>query len=524
MLYFCKLILKRIRLASMSRNTISNNTIFIIMVAISIGVGIILFPPISDDINFMMPYRCYLNDAEGSLSQSIADGITFWWNHDNGRLANFISIVSFWMPRWILGLISTAVIGLVIAWGAKIGRFYNNSFLLAVFIVFFLFLFPWVDQLYLINFQINYIWPLAISLWLLMSWLRNRVRFSFAEIIVCLILGFWHEGLACGMFLTLIALIIFYKRYHTSRFCFDAVAFVPGLIVLTHERIFAWHGNYFTSRMNILYLFALPLMLFLLLMIAVYIKRFRAHGIKTDRMGISPTMFALFVTALTGILFMLYVPTGPRTGTLGIYACFIGICAILNNTVFRKNSGSGAVRRWCTVVLCGLIALHLILVDIECYKAGNYTKSVLSEYRLHPEKVHYIEMTMREDSPLLCAQKPYYDWFAHLPTIGVFNKFYGIPDYPIKVAPAELENIDTEKLRVVPGTAGIMTYGKYIVGPAVDDTPTVRLLEIIGEGKKYDEEYYVMPLDNTDGLAWYYPNHSSIFRKKPSDKFIVNAL
>ena len=59
------------------------------------------------------------------------------------------------------------------------------------------------------------------------------------------------------------------------------------------------------------------------------------------------------------------------------------------------------------------------------------------------------------------------------------------------------------------GTAGLFLY-KHLIGEADSPDTYVKVVEIIENGKARKEDYYVVPFDDKNKLAWYYPNQSKL--------------
>ena len=494
--------------------------VLFVVVAAGVCLGMMFFPAISDDLRSMMPYYDYLKGTSDDLMHHFRIGIDVWHRVDYGRLTNFLSINTSWLPRWIPALISGFAVWAIMHYAARIGRFGSSPFVATFFVSIFLVIYPWVDQLYLIAFQINYIWSTALSIWIFYRILRDEgEKVNVVTCIVCLFMGFWHESFAAGVMVCVVSLIILYKRFRKIKYCVYAFLLLPGIYFLTYTRFDTFVGFYFQQRINILLFFSVPFIIFLILcgILVLYRKK-----IKNDFV-LSPAITGCVVLGLTGTAGMLMFPTGPRTGALGILASLTGICGLLH-VLIRTSDLKRLVRTIFTAVFTIFIFLHILFVDIECFRAMKATDRAISLYRENPSRTHFVEMTLRSDAPLICFQKPYYDWFAHSSTSKVFMDFYGIDEKPFRIAPQQLEKLNLADTISIRGSAGLVKYNGYYLGPVISDEPTSKWLEFIHKDKHGFGEYYILPLDNGSGLAWYYPNFSNFFKDINPEDVTVNIL
>jgi len=461
-----------------------------IIVAIAIGIGFMFFPAISDDIGYMTPFRNFLEGKEQNLWDTIWDNISNRYNHDNARLSNVIMILTAWWPRWIPSLISTFAVWSILWLGGLIGQITNHNASFALWCFLFTVFFPWIDQLYLIVFQINYLWTTALSLWLIYIWLKPQK--NFLSIILCFLIGFMHNAFASGLLCSLIGLMIFYRRFRSIRYVIDTLAFLPGIIYITTAPSGKYAWLYFADRQYIIYVFLIPIILFL---VALTITQIRRRSFYTDE-----RLFLLSASSITFAVFMVLFPMGPRTGSLGIVTACIGLCSLTRYSM--KNV-------IITTATFALAITHIVYVDIESYKSMTMTAEAISSYNAAPDDTHFVDMTLRENAPWICFQKPYFGWFSHNSTTRMFDKLYGIKNKPFKIAPKELKDINFQKLISIPGDAGIYEYERLLIGSPISDRPSVVKLKISTSSTSYCADYYHLPISSNPKLAWFYPEHST---------------
>lgn len=482
-------------------------SIFTAFIAIGIGIGMIYFPHISDDLKFLYPFADYLKGTASYLD-SFQKGLNFWLNNDNVRISNLLAINLLWLPQIFSGAISTFAIWYILRESIKISGISENSFLVLFFITLFLIFYPWVDQLYLVDFQINYIWSTAISIYILKALISKPTDHYFFLVFWCFILGWMHEGFAMPIASLIIVLIVLYPHYRNAKYYVSLIALLPGLLTIGISQLCHFRAYYFITRQNILFLFSIPTFIFLFLTVLyLYKQHNNPNSISLQK---NVNLITLLFLSITGTILMLVIPTGPRTGALGIITAIMGICYILNKYTFNSKGYIRTIKKVISLILLTFIVSHIILVDYECIKAEKTTNYIISEYQQNPDKTIFADFTLRSTSNPLCLQKPYYDWFAHSKNVKIFVNFYGNKNKrALRAIPAELQNIDFTEATKIKGDLGIYMFKKLLIGPAFLPDPYVSSLEIIYDGDSKRVPFYVVPLGKNSKWAWYYPNQTT---------------
>lgn len=243
------------------------------------------------------------------------------------------------MPEWVVGIISSICIFLILNIGAIIGNFKNSLALNSIYIFLFASIFPWVDQLYLRAFQINYIWSTALRLCVIYRFLYCKDSFSGITLSFCIVLGFWHEGFSACVLGTLVMLTIFIREYRKKYNFAYLVGIIPELLTLGIIHIKNGAANYFYNCYSILYIFIIPIIVFVLLWIITFLSTLPKTSRKKAMRAVlhekitSPVYIALLCFCIFSGFLLIYIPTGPQTGSLGIIAAVIGSCSILGYTI-----------------------------------------------------------------------------------------------------------------------------------------------------------------------------------------------
>ena len=450
------------------------------LTAIAIAIGLALFPAISDDLWFTLDFRDGINSASDFLSRAL-NSIIIRCKGDNARLANMIMVLCIPLPRIIPIAISAAATFLILLTGASLANCLSRPVVFPLWITLFLILFPWIDQLYILDFQMNYIWGTALSLTLLHLMLSPAPKLKLL-IPTAILTGFWHEGFSGPiLFLSILLFII----YRSRKYILTALLLLPGLITLCIPKFSNFAYATFSTRISVITVFLIPLLLFIILL-TINLLRSKTR----TRLNPALTTSLLFLS-LSSCTFMYLYPLGPRTGTLGITTSLIGICYLIPPLPKKLKN----LRIPTAILLYALIIIHLTLVDLQCARAGETTRKVIRTYQSQPLSTQYADLTLRPEAPLLCFQKPYYDWFAHLTTTTAFTLSYGSPDTPLRVVPAPFLTFTPEKSQPIPGTARLRRFRNLLVGPAPSTRPAVIMLETTdSRGRTTHEEYYTVPL------------------------------
>ncbi len=427
--------------------------------SILIAVGFYYFPLISDDLKSIIFCK------ETFLYDSTLDFDAFWENiififkTNHFRLPNVLMPLIILLPKWIPAFLSGASLFYIYIAGAKLGSFAGslNSMILYIFGI--VFIFPWIDQLYLISFQAPYLWGAAFSI-LLLKWIFDKDRPSnILLFLFCVFLGTWQEAYAGTIVAACICLMIFYRTYRTMPITIIIIGLCCGMAINSLPLILfnKWtRWTFLEDRMIMIYPYVFITLVFVPVFLIVY---------KKNKSVLNPFILTLLEISIASSIMAIYFKTGARVAGLGIICSIIGIISLLK----ARIAACGGLFSKALFGAIGLITLvHIIVVDIECYKLGNETDYVVNRYRSHNESPVFATMTFRENAPWIALQKPYYDWFAHSRTLELFNCIYGNDSVMLEVAPAELRQFDIEKSELIPGTAHIYWYKGNMVGVNLD--------------------------------------------------------
>ncbi len=474
------------------------------LIVVLLAIGFWYFPWISDDINYRNNFRHNLIDGEPVRISEILDNFWLRCHYDNSRLANLTMLFLQFVPK-IFHVLGSALASWLMLWyGLKlIGR--RDSLAAAALWSFFAVVtLPWVDQMYVFDFQLNYLWDSAFALVLAYCAIYHKGKL-WPLCVLAVFAGMWQEACTFPLFVGLGGLFVFYPAYRNKRIFFILLFLCLGLSWLYFSpggqvyRGALWRP--FGFRANMLALFAvLP---------AVQTVWAIIRSIR--RRSCPPLLFFLTVGSVVSAFLMLYSEFGPRVGW---WAC---ICAALGIMYLIFERGYSLKKSRIIAVSATLLYLftcvHLVAVDHHArFERIQYDK-VIEAYRADNDAVIYIDMVMREKAPLICMQKPYFGIFSHYRTNNILSIFYtGSEEHQMRVVPIELKDYTGEGLEDVPSNVDLKLYKGYMVGRAIADCPLMILARVDYGYRQITMNVNIVPFKDKNGIdrAWYSLDSSTL--------------
>lgn len=480
----------------------------LVVTSILIGLGFMFMPLFNDDAAYNIPWRNMLEGGVLDIGATARECIQNHYNLDTARICNILMVFNVFIPHWLFQLVSTLAVGFILWIGAKMGGFMRSPARFTLWTALFVFAFPWIDQLYLIDFQLNYLWSTAMSLWLLYLVLSHKGKAAWM-FLFGLFAGLWHEGFGGSMICAVGALLILFPEYRTRRTFAVLFGLIIGVVYVYLPRIGDAARNSYAGREGILYPFLLPTIFFFVLWIW--------RTVKGHTKFLLPLPTALAIIALSAMGLMLHIPVGPRTCAFGLTTSLIGIA------MYMPSCHYPVLRKIFTIATLTLVAVHLIVVDKICFISGRETSHVIEEYRKTPQNTIFSSLPLRTESPLMALQKPYYEWFVHSDNNDVMTALYGINGQRIKVAPLNLKNFDEKNATPLAGTADVYVYENRLVRleKGNGDEEATELLTVDYGNGPTARTFYTVPIKtNADGTIWkwLHPNQSTVndfLRRKP---------
>lgn len=422
--------------------------------AIIISIGLWFFPLISDDLFSVIYFKDTFLHGDAFDLNVYYTNIKQIFETNHFRLPNLLMPVIILLPKWIPALISCISIFYILRTGSQLGNFNCSWKGMTIFASGFIFLFPWWDQLYLVSFQAPYLWGSALSLILLKSILTHKRHSVVLLFIGSVLLGFWLEAYAGVILGACICLMIFFLNHRNRYIVAVSIGLSCGILIDALPLILQckWtRWAFFEERMILIYPFLFVNLLYVVLSALMARKHVSAV--------LTPINLTLLEISIASTVLTIYFKTGARINGLGAICSLIGIIYLIRQIKFGRNGVVGFIS-----VTAGLLAAcHMIAVDILSYRLNEETKYVLERYQLYSERPVFAPLTFREDASLLALQKPYFDWFAHEKTLGVFNKIYGKGNLQLEVVPAQLRDFSLHEAEKIAGEANIFYYKGYLV-------------------------------------------------------------
>lgn len=415
-------------------------------------VGFWFFPWLSDDLNYRLPFKGFFLNGDAVTFSSIWEQLLHRHYNDNSRLANVVMTLIIFTPKIVQQAICALFLFGTLWLPLLFTRLQRSVTAAALWVSAYTLIMPWVDQMYIFDVQINYLWSGTLaSIWMWMFLQRRGGNLAFA--LLSLLVGAWQEATGFPIFVGMIAVMAFSKEMRDSRSVIAAACLVAGLAWLYLSpggmKYRSMPVAYFAGRSNIVTLFVLPTVIYVAWLV---IRALRRRQVSTLHILLS-------VSSVTSAAVSLYSLYGPRVGWWAVMSAVIGLVALTMNT---------RPRRWLHIAAGALLIFttaHLIAVDYYSYREGRLYDEAVSQYRHDPESTMFLDMTLREQAPLITLQKPYFGTFSHNKQIDLISEFFGDREHPIKVVPLQLNSYREGMGHKIAGNRGVVEYEGYMVAP-----------------------------------------------------------
>lgn len=488
-----------------------------VAVAVLVGVGLSLFPPTGDDLHLSWPWRRWLAWGEGPDWDGVRDFAVWFFNNENRRLANFVMMALAALPRWVAGMLSGVAVGYVVYKGSRLADLDRRPLAFACWTAAVLLGLPWYDQLYLLDFQLNYTWAAAIMLayaGALLNQDRQGWRNLMATFALALLLGVWHEGFGVPCLLATMTLALFFRQFRTPSTWMaiagltvgSAFLMITPVMAATMSQAGGPGARYFGGQLSRL---VYP---YFAVGIAYFVVLAATSGAKRQNIFRQPLWtFASVVVAVSWVI--TYVTaTGPRAFTPGLVFSGLGFvtCAVMlarHQKHWRRASIAVAF------LIYAFLTVHLICVDVVCARLGREYRQTIEAWRRDPSATAFVPMTSRAEVPLICIWKPHYNIFSHYGPVAQISRYYFETDTLRLAVPEELADYTPDKAGKIPGDARATIYKGYLVCPWLGPKAmALGMRDRYGWDERQREYYYVPFRSRADNriYGWLYPNRTDI--------------
>ena len=475
------------------RPNISLPGLLVFFIALLLGLGFALFPWMSDDLWYRLPFKDFILHGAPFDTDTLLREIRKHHLTDNSRLANVAMALLQFLPGWFTASLSALAAFATMSLMRRYGAFAADTAATALFCGLFALVMPWIDQMYVFDFQLNYLWAGMLMALLLYLLAQGRCAPD-ALFLTGLLTGVWQECTAFPLFVALLASAALYRRCRTHR-CGAAVL---GLLLGLMWLYFSPGGSVYRSaswtpfgfRLGILAVFVVPVAVYTAMLLPSLWRR-RCLPLRH---------FILLAMAWSSAAVLMLTTMGPRTGWASVLASITGITMLV------------ARHRRSTVILgalCyGLALANLATVCYVCQRERQVYNSVIKHYQTHGTATAFVDISLRENAPQLALQKPQYDFFAHYNNITLFSDFYGHADSLVRVVPAPLRHFTAARASAVPD--GFYSYEGLLVGPA-PEKPDRYVVEVDYGGGVMEMCYFTTPFTDADGIerGWYHCDAST---------------
>lgn len=420
---------------------------------------------VNDDYYYLYPFYEYKSNGGDLILGDVLNWLKDQINL-NLRLSNQISILILLLPHFVCDILSVLMTVLLV-FGMmrllKIKRLNSLSMMLLISLV--VYVLPWYDQMFCVNFRINYVWSSAIVILFLERFLSNnnswtsRQKISF--ICLALIASVFHEGATTPL---LIGIIV---QYLVSKQIMSRVQKVSLLILLIGILVLLFTPG-FTTRIED----------------SLQWRSVKSYVMYMCSYNIISTIFILFV--VWGMIKGYYRKMIVNKVPLYLISSFVGCGIFMISPVIRASwfpslySIIGLIimlrdvfeiklhynRKFVYFFGYGVLLIHLIMC---CYYSKIiYTEwsTIASNYEKRAQSNFFTPITLEKDIPLITLGKAY--GFRHQcwgNNIMSQTAAYYRVDRDILAVPEILRKIDKKKLRKVVGNNPFYWYGHYILMP-----------------------------------------------------------
>lgn len=355
------------------------NCLWLLLYLAGIAVYLFSFPKFLDDFWFLDKFSDYLSQQgivlDNKSPDLIANGIPFseiwetWeWRYlnDNARLSNILVVLLLLTPTWFCHLLSFLCWTYCIIGGLTLAKVdWRRSYLVAPALLAWMFIVPGIDEIASITFQLNYIVPCALGLYILKKIIEPPGTGATQVMVVFLsfLLGWWHEGFSIPFLGGLFGLATVSRSFRKPFYLAIAIALAAGLaIVVTAPAIWQRMGTDY-AVVNIGRVLKLS-MYFVYLCILVCLIAFCCIRRKSFKPLANPPILFIVVSSVLSALIQLKVNSTPRAMWWGLYSPVIGILYLLNKRAENGPSLKSAGKWMCRLLIIPVLAF---LTVVDCY-------------------------------------------------------------------------------------------------------------------------------------------------------------
>ena len=448
-------------------------------VAVVAAVGIVywyivaVLPALSDDLWYSSCIGEYLS------GHSQVPDFEKWWGSicfhatcDNVRLGNLVFHVLIFFPRWLYGLILGAGFPLLLSLLCRVAGTPRPGFYQGVTLsMLFMFGIVWVDDIWQLNYVINYVWSAVLGMYFLIKWQANRLGYVWA-FVVGLLTGWWHEGFSAPLLAAALLSLAIYSRYRTRPNMVMLAGLLCGLFVLYLSPGALVRMSDFDLVMYLRALLTVVKYNYITAVFVVVAAVSLSAGNIRRRLSVNMVLM-LVACSLVSMCIHARVLVGPRAGwfgqltsVTGLYYCLTAVAPVLYRKRFVKVA--------CRVVLSAaflFMTAHLAAIAVSAYQTRDEFDRAYRLYKSDPYKTHFMDIKTEKDAPFITLLRPRYDVFTWLWTTEFVGQntflFYDDPwilrRHPgiMRIVPEQMRRVTAGSGTSVQGTPGLRNFSGY---------------------------------------------------------------
>lgn len=463
------------------------NLVSIILFLAGFGVFLTGSPKNADDYLYMDKYRDWflahgieypenganLLQTGFPFSQTI-DSFVVHYNLDNGRLANMLATVMSLFPKWVgSGVALICLLFSVLGAFRLVGIDFRRSWLVALSLFLWTFLLPWWEHFGALTFQYNYLFPAALSVWLLILLTggrcgRARVIWAF---FLGLVTGCSNEAFSAPLFASIVVLAVFYRKYRNGLTFATLAGLLAGLLYLAsspgirQRAVDSAGGNGWLS--SGLMLAALPALAFSVSVIILSVRKGWRHVWKDS--GI--LLYSL--NAWLPLLILLLFKVESRAAWWSTFISVAGVMYCLRNLGGTETADNPILKTVVSIFLTAVMSVHLVSIDVVALYQRRLMRELYSRPYSEERSYRFAEMKTLRELPL-CAgiNGARFSFIGLLYTDYYFQGAGRGTERPAVVIPRELEFVTEDSGSPVPGGTGIRECAGWLFVSSVSENPT----------------------------------------------------
>ena len=448
----------------------------VLVTTVGFAFMFVVFPLFSDDFMYMDPLMGYFERGESPWAGLWENWVTHYFI-DNLRLSNIVFTLFLLLPKWVGCTLSGVVFFLILRMMllTACGGDRPVPVWAAIWMcLLFTFALPWLDQIVIMCFQFNYIWPSALALLCLRVFMGDTRCSALPAAILGFVTGWWHEGFSVPVIAGFVVLMLIWRRHFVSRKnLLLTCGLIVGTLVVILAPSFLWRfGNTGSSIGDILYNLVYVLRYYIPGLLFIAIAALMLLTRRTRPAVLTP--LCVFILVCLAVNYTIHVRANfaARIGWWSNLCSIMGI-VYLGYSYFKIHplrAKASAVLKVVSVLAAVFMMAHLAYADYMTVKVKNEIDNIHALYAVAPDEpgqVVFADFTDQLSAPAFAFQKPYYNTFNYTWNNNQCARWRYGKKYPLCVVPTQLEYVDGTQGDLLPG--GVRRIAKNIYYTRCDE-------------------------------------------------------